>query len=261
MQRCKETRELATTYADGALDPDASRGFEAHLATCSECQTWVKQLDITVDAVRSLPPLELPAEFRDQLLSRFDAWHAARAARQAPAHSSPDPHGARRYSWEGVFAIVGVVALFIGFARDPSRAAGDWVVSLALAGGAIALAVLARRLTLRFATVAVSASFVAALIRGGPGQVSVFQGLECLLFEVAAVAAMMGAAWLVNHRSAASASFSAWVVAGALAGDAALQISCSEHTSFAHLVTFHVGGVLLISAVALMVTRKRTATS
>jgi anti-sigma factor RsiW len=265
MQRCKETTELATAYADGALHPEARREFEAHLASCPDCRTWVKQLDLTVHAVRSLPPPEVPAELRDRLLRRFDAWNAARAAGHAPAPVAAAPvatapENTRRYSWEALFAIVGVVALLVGFARNPSRAAGDWIVSMALAAGAMAFAALARRLTLRLATVAVSASFVAALVRGGEGPVAISAGLECLLIEAVAAAGVMGAAWLVNRR-AAFTGLGAWAVAGALAGDAALQIACREHLSLAHLATFHAGGVLAIAGVALVATRKRPATA
>lgn len=257
--RCKEVTEVATAYAEGQLDLDTRQGFELHLATCAGCQTWVEQLEITVRLVRSLPPPEIPAGLRDQLLRQFIAWHAARAAGEASIPEAPRTKGTHRFAWEALVAISGVVAAFIGLARNPSRAAGDWVTSLALAAVAMVFAVMVRRLTLRFALAAVSASLVAALIRGGPGQVAVFVGMECLLIEAAAAVVLTGAAWLVSGRAAASASLEAWAVAGALAGDAALQVACREHTSLAHLVTFHAGGVLAIAALVLVVGGMRPA--
>jgi hypothetical protein len=40
----------------------------------------------------------------------------------------------------------------------------------------------------------------------------------------------------------------AWAVAGALAGDATLQITCSHHAALSHLLVFHAGGVLAVLA-------------
>jgi hypothetical protein len=44
-------------------------------------------------------------------------------------------------------------------------------------------------------------------------------------------------------------------VAGALAGDAALQVTCAAHAYAPHLLAFHVGGVLLAGAAAGVITR------
>jgi hypothetical protein len=261
MPSCKEIAELATSYSEGALDPEARRRFEAHIATCSDCRPWVRQLDIVARAVRLLPPPEVPAELRSELLRRFDAWKASRAGGEAPAPAPSGNDGARRYAWEALLATVGVVALLAGLARNPSNAAEDWGVSAALAAGAIAVAILARRLTIRFAVVAVSAAFVAAAVRGGPGDLAFAEGLECLLIEAAAAAAVASAAWLAARRAPGTVPLGTWAIAGALAGDAALQISCGAHLSMLHLVTFHAGGVLVVAALALVHSWRRPATA
>jgi hypothetical protein len=38
--------------------------------------------------------------------------------------------------------------------------------------------------------------------------------------------------------------------AGALAADAALQVTCAAHTAVPHLLAFHVGGIVLAAAAA-----------
>jgi hypothetical protein len=45
--------------------------------------------------------------------------------------------------------------------------------------------------------------------------------------------------------------------AGALAGDAALQVTCSAHGVGLHLLAFHAGGVVLAAAAASLLRRGR----
>jgi hypothetical protein len=256
MRSCKEITELAADYADDALVPEARRQLEAHLASCPGCRTWLDQLDVTARAIRALPPPALPAGLQDQLLLRFDAWQAGRSVEAVPGRAvAAEARG--RYAWEALVALVGVMALLVALARHPSRALADLIVSAGLAAGAILLARLARRLTPRFAVAAVSAALVAAAVRGGPGPLELSEGLECLAIEGAAAAVVAGAAWISARRTKGAVSLGPWAVAGALAGAAVLQLACGAHTSLAHLVTFHAGGVLLVAALALVGTRRQ----
>lgn len=252
MPSCKEVTEAATSFMEGALVPDVRRGVEEHLATCSGCRTWLQQLEITVRLVGSLPPPEVSDELRARLVRQFDAVQARRAAAagaRAPAAAPP--------AWAAAVAVIGAVALQVGVARSPSRAAGDWAASLALAAVAAGLALRVKRVTLRVALVAVSAALGAAVVGGGPGPLAAWRGLECVLVELATAAAVSGAAWLVSRRPIGYAALGTWAVAGALAGAAALQVSCSEHLSLAHLVTSHVAGVLALAIAAALASRRR----
>jgi len=51
---CKELVELVTAYQDGALSPQERERFEAHLAMCPPCVTYVEQVDVTVRALGRL---------------------------------------------------------------------------------------------------------------------------------------------------------------------------------------------------------------
>jgi hypothetical protein len=255
MPSCKEITELAAGYAEDALEPVARRQFEDHVASCPGCRTWLGQLDATARAIRALPPPALPPALQHQLLQRFDAWQAERAAAGAPGLASA-PEVGGRYAWEGLLAAVGVMAVLVMLARNPSRAVADWAVAMGLAAGASGLALLVRRLTPGFALAAVSAALVAAAVRGGPGPLELSEGLECLAVEGASAAAVVGIAWLAARRTRGAVSLGPWAVAGALSGAAALQLACGAHTSLAHLVTFHAGGVLLVAAVALAASRR-----
>jgi hypothetical protein len=256
MLSCKEITELAASAVEGALEPDARRRFDLHVASCSGCRTWLEQQEIATSAIRALPPPVLPAALHEQLLGRFDHWQATRTAPGRPAAAATAGQGSR-YTWEALIAVVGVAALLAAMARNPSSAAADWVVAMGLAAGAVALAFLARRLTPGFAVTAVSAALVAAAVRGGPGPLELGEGLECLAIEVAAAAAVAGTAWFAGRRTPGPVALGPWAVAGSLAGTAALQVACGAHTSLAHLVTFHAGGVLLVAAVTLAGTRLR----
>ncbi len=249
MPSCKEITELAAAHAEGTLAGEAKAEFESHVAGCSGCRTWLRQLSTTTAAVRALPPPALHGELQDQLLRRFDRWQAGRALEPTSA-TPPSPAGGR-FAWEALLVIAGLVALLVGMARNPSRARADWVVSLGLAAAAMALALVARRLTPRFAVAAVSAALVAAAIRGGPGQLDLTEGMECLAVEVVGAGVVAGSAWLAAKLRKGVVALGPWAVAGSLAGAAALQVACSGHASLPHLLVLHAGGVLLVAAAAL----------
>lgn len=251
MPSCKEITEVATIFLEGGLGSAAQLGVEEHLATCAGCRTWMRQLEITARAVGALPAPQLSDELRARLLDQFDALQARRAARAGAAVQAAGPP-----AWPAAVAVVGAVAVQVGAARSPSHAVGDWAASLALAAVAFALALLVRRVTLRVALVAASAALAAAVVRGGSGPLAAWRGLECLLVELATAAVVVGAAWLVNRRPMGHAVLGSWAVAGALAGAAALQVSCSEHLSLAHGVTSHVAGVVVVAAAASIAARR-----
>lgn len=259
MTSCKEISELATAYREGGLEPAIRRAYEVHLAGCPGCRAFDGQLQVTARAVAALPPPELPAALQQRLLAAFDARQAA--LRQAPARAPAAPPGARWHAWEAVFGVAGVAALLVGLARHPSHAVADWIVAAALAAGAMAFAALVRRLTVRFAAAALSAALVAAALRGVEGPLAGGTGLDCLLTELGAAAVVTGVGWLASRRTGGLAALGGWAVAGALAGDAALQIACAERTSLPHLLAFHAGGVLLVAAAVLLLTRRPALTA
>lgn len=247
MPSCKEIPEVATSFLEGALEPAARRGVEEHLATCAGCRNWMRQMEITVQAMGALPPPQVTDELRARLLGQLEALQARRAAGAGAL-------GPR--AWAAAMAVVGAIAVQIGVAAGPPRAPADWAASLFLAAVGLGIALLVKRVTPRVALVAASAALAAAVARGGPGPLAAWQGLECLLTELATAAAVAGAAWLVSRRPAGHALLGSWAVAGALAGAAALQISCSEHASLAHLATAHVAGVVLLAGAATIAARR-----
>jgi hypothetical protein len=51
---CRDVVELATEYFEASLPPEHSARFAAHVAACRGCQTYLRQLRITVDIVHTV---------------------------------------------------------------------------------------------------------------------------------------------------------------------------------------------------------------
>ena len=49
---CKELVELVTDYLDGVLPPELTNAFQAHLASCDGCVEYVRQIGLTIRALK-----------------------------------------------------------------------------------------------------------------------------------------------------------------------------------------------------------------
>jgi anti-sigma factor RsiW len=71
---CRELVELITDYLEDRLSPVDRRRFEAHLATCDACRTYMEQFRLTIRALGRLPEESLSSEARNALLAAFRDW-------------------------------------------------------------------------------------------------------------------------------------------------------------------------------------------
>jgi anti-sigma factor RsiW len=71
---CAHLVELVTDYLEGALSRRDRTRFEAHLAECPHCATYLDQIRTTVAASGRLREEWLEPEMRDALLHAFRAW-------------------------------------------------------------------------------------------------------------------------------------------------------------------------------------------
>jgi hypothetical protein len=69
---CRDVVELATEYFEASLPREQSARFAAHVAGCRGCQTYLRQLRITVDIVHTAADCE-PVD-SSALLSAFREW-------------------------------------------------------------------------------------------------------------------------------------------------------------------------------------------
>jgi hypothetical protein len=247
MLTCRQMTEMATDRSEGHLGSLERERFDRHLEGCDGCRAYVRQLEVTTQALRRLPEPEISAALNDALMAQLAV---ARAPARAPSRFSPWP----------VLGAVAVLGLLLAFARNRSQSPDDWLVGAALAVAALAVAAMAGRFAVGVVVAAVSAAVAAALFAGGQGPLAADHGAVCLSIELVAAAAVGGAAWLGARGGTPQAvrrSLAAGAVAGALAADAALQITCGAHNAMPHLLMFHAAGVLLVAAVALLVGLKR----
>lgn len=106
----------------------------------------------------------------------------------------------------------------------------------------------------------VVAALAAAALSGARGPLAPALGAECLATELATAGLVVAAAWFALRGGTtvpATAAMAGAAGAGALAGDAALQLTCSAHGSAPHLLLFHVGGIVLALGVGATLWRRR----
>ncbi len=71
---CRELVELITDYLEDRLSPVARARFEAHLAECEACCTYLEQFRQTIRSLGRLPEESLSTEARYTLLDAFRGW-------------------------------------------------------------------------------------------------------------------------------------------------------------------------------------------
>jgi anti-sigma factor RsiW len=71
---CQELVEVITDYLEGTLPPHDRARFEAHLAECRGCDTYVAQMRQTIRGLRRLDEDALPATTKQDLLRLFRSW-------------------------------------------------------------------------------------------------------------------------------------------------------------------------------------------
>lgn len=253
MLTCKQMTEMATDRAEGFLDGDARVAFEEHLRGCEGCETYVRQLDVARQALGRLPEPKISPALNDALLSGFDAWAAARAGGPERA-TAPD----WRFAPWPAATVLGTIVLLLVFARQRSQAPEDWAIGTVLAIAALAVASLAGRFAVGIVAAAVGAAVAAAISGGRAGALDLATGAECFVLIMASAGLVAGAAWLGvrgGSRLAVRHAIAAGGLAGALAAAAALQLTCHAHGAMPHLLSFHLGGVVLVAAAAAAVMR------
>jgi anti-sigma factor RsiW len=71
---CRELVEVITDYLEDHLSPVDRARFEAHLAECEACRTYLEQFRQTIRVLGRLPEDSLSSEARNALLDAFRGW-------------------------------------------------------------------------------------------------------------------------------------------------------------------------------------------
>lgn len=68
---CEKANELMSLYIDAELDIQEINELETHIKNCSSCQSELNHLLYIVDNLKSMPQLELPNNFHDELINNI----------------------------------------------------------------------------------------------------------------------------------------------------------------------------------------------
>ena len=232
-------------------DPERTRAL-AHAAQCAACQQELDEAGRSLALLDLLPALEPPS---DLAISRARAALHAELASTDPRPeraTNVRPVAARSVArWLPAAATVAAWGLTIAAARHrdldrlPLSSLG---AALAVAGAMLAVGG-RKLLLLALGSVAVALSVATV----GSDVAAVHASAKCAVVELVAAALPLGSmAWLAASARlparGGGVGFAIAAAAGALAGQAGLQLTCPNHDA-AHLMTMHVGAVALAAAV------------
>lgn len=215
MLTCKELTEIVTDYLEGRLSFMQRLQFHMHVGMCRHCRAYLRQMKMTVKTLGKLPDEPIPPGVRDELLERF------RSVRPGGG-SSPAPAGISRSL--AFLALVERIGAKYGWA---------------LAG-------------------VIVAGVTAVLVASGLNTGGVGEGTRCLLVELGSGLALVAAIGTFARAKRSRLSASTWTamaMTGALGGFAMLQVICPMAHIAPHVFLFHLGGVLLAGAAALIASR------
>ena len=73
---CRELVELVTDYLEGALTPAERARFEAHIAGCEACTTYIEQMRRMLAVLGELTAESISPRAEDELRAAFRDWRA-----------------------------------------------------------------------------------------------------------------------------------------------------------------------------------------
>ena len=73
---CRELVDVITDYLEETLSEADRARFDAHIAECPYCRSYLDQMRETISALGALSEESLSSPARDQLLAAFRDWRA-----------------------------------------------------------------------------------------------------------------------------------------------------------------------------------------
>jgi len=71
---CQQAVELVTDYLDDALSRADRERFEAHIADCPHCRTYLEQIRTTIALTGRIEPDDLDPQVQDELIALYRSW-------------------------------------------------------------------------------------------------------------------------------------------------------------------------------------------
>lgn len=73
---CRQAVALVTDYLDGVLSGADRARFEAHVAECPHCRTYLEQIRTTIELAGRVEPEDLEPQAQDELIALYRQWSA-----------------------------------------------------------------------------------------------------------------------------------------------------------------------------------------
>jgi RNA polymerase sigma-70 factor (ECF subfamily) len=213
-----------------------------HAAGCEACRLALREGTRLLSHIVTLAPS--PALSHGRL---------ARLASAVQREVDKENEAARRFRTLALGVSVGAAwGVVLVTAQHRADSVSAWLASAALALAALAAVAFARGRRAWAMLIAAGVSATVAVWAGQTSGLDVHAGIACTLRELLAALLPLGTAYWAAHRegvwNAAIAATAA--VAGAIAGQAALQLACPAAAHETHRLVFHTGGVLLAGLLA-----------
>jgi anti-sigma factor RsiW len=77
---CQELVELVTDYFEGALSPADKARFDAHIAGCDACTTYLRQMRDMLELLGELTSDSISPQAEAELLATFRDWKGGNGA-------------------------------------------------------------------------------------------------------------------------------------------------------------------------------------
>ena len=253
MSPCHDIQARAA-YLTALPETDSERelAFE-HARSCAACAEALAEGERTLALIDGLPPPPRPTELALKRASEA-IFRELDVRRTRLANSRMRPQTA--FIWASTVIAGWCVALALAKHRAEDSASWFWsavILSASVLGiGGI------MRFDAPVTAAAVVISGVLSAVLGREGMLFPAIGIKCVLIElIAASLPLATTAFLVVSRRVTSGAwrFSAAAALGALAGQAALHLTCPVAAVRPHLLTFHTGGVFLAALMGLAVSR------
>ena len=71
---CQQAVALVTDYLDDALSRAERERFEAHIADCPHCHTYLEQIRTTIALTGRVEPGDLDPQAQDELIALYRSW-------------------------------------------------------------------------------------------------------------------------------------------------------------------------------------------
>ncbi len=77
---CEKVSDLLGDYIEGMLGSSIKVEFEDHIGRCERCQRELVNYRVTLDMLHSIDPIEVSANFTENVMRRIEAFEAGRKA-------------------------------------------------------------------------------------------------------------------------------------------------------------------------------------